>query len=366
MEFFVPTEYEAVSWEIAVNGVAARPAKAEALQQQHAKKQQGADNHAQEPERRPNWVRRMGAAVSRSPSLAPQSQSEEVKEDEADARSTFLQTQRQQSKLTEVPSELPLDPPKEKATSSLRGQLKAAKSGSRSRSKQPKQAKDAPNDGGDAKAQPTGYPTMPVPNEPKEKPAMSLREQLKAAKSNSRNRPLKSKASGGAQSYASAAAATADPGESSLSRSTKLRQAVAVGEKATSSASSTTAERTKEVTTDSNMSRSSDVGGDSKEVATEVAATLRTVRALVRQANFGVSRANRRLDDSRGSRSRSSSSGNSSDANKSSLNTTELSVLDRQAAVIARQKALKKYNTAVVEAKRIQALAPKLSFQGCV
>jgi hypothetical protein len=107
---------------------------------------------------------------------------------------------------------------------------------------------------------------MPVPNEPKEKPAMSLREQLKAAKSNSRNRPLKSKASGGAQSYASAAAATADPGESSLSRSTKLRQAVAVGEKATSSASSTTAERTKEVTTDSNMSRSSDVGGDSKHV----------------------------------------------------------------------------------------------------
>ena len=101
-------------------------------------------------------------------------------------------------------------------------------------------------------------------------------------------------------------------------------------------------------------------------LAATASTSLGTVRALVRQANFGVSRANRRLDDSRGSRSRSSSSGNSSDANKSSLNTTELSVLDRQAAVIARQKALKKYNTAVVEAKRIQALAPKLSFQGCV
>ena len=381
VEFFVPSEFEAVSWEIAVNGAAARPARALALQQQQAKKQQGSDSHAQGQEKRPSWAKRMGAAVSGSPSLAPQGQSEEVKEEAADARSIFLQTQREQAKRAVAPSELALVQPKELAATntSLRSQLKAAKTGSRSRSKQPKDINGAPKAASDAKdtqPKPTGYPQMPVPNQPSEKTVMSLREQMKAAKSNSRSCPAKKVDSGGALASASAPAANGDQGETSLSRSIKLRQAKAEssGKAASSTPSTSSAESATEASADSTMSSSGGGGSSSnKDVAAEVAASLRTVRSLVRQANFGVDRANRRLgggDNETSGNGGSSSSSNSSSSgissSKCALNTKELSVFDRQAAVIARQKALKKYNTAVVEAKRIQALAPRLSFQGCV
>lgn len=265
------TKYEAMGWEVAVNGVAARPAKALALQQQRARRT--------EDGRKQGWTARVWSRIgkprgSEAPAAAaanaaavstpppPRADAEEVKDEAAEAQALLqgLHRHRAERHLQLAPNHF-----SHYAATDARETPAAAKPALKSRAERAQDSKPAP-------------------------------EVTHAAATAG----LEGRAERGADD------------------------------------------------------RSRGGGVEGRSVELQVALSLRAVRHLVKQASAGVARANRQRRPS------------SSTSPNIPHRTPTAAAAGHQAAVAARRDALEKYNRAVAAAQRIQALAPRLSFEGCV